>query len=247
MLLLDGLNCCIHLDFVVVDTLWETCLRFYLCYERVLHLPLVCTPYVRDFVSCNVVCSVEEACRSAEQNCNRSIRRFQRRVDSNGCKWTLGAAASWKMSATEDIAMLENLLGFLGSNSNKTVQEAISQMEEALNDTKLNLVKAQERTKIQVDKIKRDEEWKVGDWVFLSMRNLRNFAVHLLPKLRRRLVGPFTITKVVSPAAFPFDLHPGWQIHPTFHASNLKAYIRHPEFEWEIEPPPPMLMDGNLE
>ena len=60
-------------------------------------------------------------------------------------------------------------------------------------------------------------------------------------------MGPFTIQKVVSPVAFRLDLPPGWRIHPTFHASNLKAYIRHPEFEREIEPPPPELVDGTLE
>ena len=36
-------------------------------------------------------------------------------------------------------------------------------------------------------------------------------------------------------------------MHPTFHASNLKAYIRHPEFEQEVEPPPSEFVDGNLE
>ena len=60
-------------------------------------------------------------------------------------------------------------------------------------------------------------------------------------------VGPFTITKVVSPVAFRLDLPLGCQIHPTFHASSLKAYIRRPEFEREVNPPPPALVDGNLE
>ena len=45
-------------------------------------------------------------------------------------------------------------------------------MKEALEDVKLSLVKAQERTKTQVDKTRREEEWKVSDWVFLSMRYL---------------------------------------------------------------------------
>ena len=98
-----------------------------------------------------------------------------------------------------------------------------------------------------MDKTRREEEWKVGDRVFLNTRHLRTFAVHLPPKLRRRWVGPFTITKVVSPVAFRLDLPPGWQIHPTFHASNLKAYIRHPKFKREVDPPPPVLVDGNLE
>ena len=101
--------------------------------------------------------------------------------------------------------------------------------------------------KRRVDKARRAEEWTIGDQVLLSTWNLRTFAPHLPPKLKRWYVGLFTIVKVVSPVAFRLDLPPGWQIHPTFHASNLKAYIRHPEFEWEVEPPPPELVDGNLE
>ena len=65
--------------------------------------------------------------------------------------------------------------------------------------------------------------------------------------MKRCWVGPFTITKVVSPIAFRLDLPPGWQIHPNSYANNLKAYIRHPEFEQEVEPPPLELVDGNLE
>ena len=120
-------------------------------------------------------------------------------------------------------------------------------MKEALNDAKGNLAKAQEQMKRRVDKARRTEEWTVGDQVLLITRNLRTFAPHLPPKLKRRYVGPFTIVKVVNPVAFRLDLPPGWQIHPTFHASNLKAYIRHPEFKREVEPPPPELVDGNLE
>ena len=73
------------------------------------------------------------------------------------------------------------------------------------------------------------------------------FPPHLPSKLKRRWVGPFTIAKVDSPFAFRLDLLPGWQIHPTFHANNLKAYISHPELVREVEPPPPELADGNLE
>ena len=60
-------------------------------------------------------------------------------------------------------------------------------------------------------------------------------------------MGLFTIAKVVSLVAFWFDLPPRLQIHPIFHASNLKAHIQHPKFECEVEPPPPKLVYGNLE
>ena len=120
-------------------------------------------------------------------------------------------------------------------------------MKEALNNAKCNLAKAQEQMKQKVDRAKRTEEWAIGDRVFLSTRNLLMFPPHLPSKLKRRWVGPFTIAKVDSPDAFQLNLPPGWQIHPTFHASNLKACIQHPEFEWEVEPPPPELVDGILQ
>ena len=56
----------------------------------------------------------------------------------------------------------------------------------------------------------------------------------------------FCISKVISTIAYRLKLLAGWQIHPTFHANHLKAYIRHPEFKREVEPPPPVLVDGEL-
>ena len=66
-------------------------------------------------------------------------------------------------------------------------------------------------------------------------------------KLKRRWVGPFIITREVSPAAFGLDLPPGWHIHPTFHVSKLRRYIRSEEFLREVEPPPPVLVEGYQE
>ena len=51
----------------------------------------------------------------------------------------------------------------------------------------------------------------------------------------------------MSLVGYRLELPARWQIHPTFHASHLKAYIRHPKFEQEVEPPPPVLVDGELE
>ena len=71
-------------------------------------------------------------------------------------------------------------------------------MKEALDDVKHNLAIAQERMKHQLDKARLAEEWKVGDRVLLNTWNLWMLAPHLLPNLKRRWVGPFTITKVAS-------------------------------------------------
>ena len=129
------------------------------------------------------------------------------------------------LNSGENPTLLEHLVISLGSTSNQAIKEAISQMKEALSDAKSNLAKAQEQMKRRVDKARRTEEWAAGDRVLLSTRNLRMFAPHLPSKLKRRWVGSFTIAKVVSLVAFQLNLPPGWQIHPTFHASNLKAYI----------------------
>ena len=91
------------------------------------------------------------------------------------------------------------------------------------------------------------QEWKEGDQVLLSTKHLRIFATHSPMKLKERWVGPFRISKVISPIAYQLELSLRWQIHPTFHANHLKAYIRHPEFEREVEPPPPIFVDGELE
>ena len=76
------------------------------------------------------------------------------------------------LNAGEDPEFPKNLLVPPGSTSNQAVQEAIDRMKEALDDVKLNLVKAQERTKTQVDKTRQEEEWKVCDRVFFSTRHL---------------------------------------------------------------------------
>ena len=66
-------------------------------------------------------------------------------------------------------------------------------------------------------------------------------------KLRRRWVGPFKISRVISPVAYGLDLPPAWQVHPVFHVSNLKRFHRSTQFEREEQPPPPILVEGEEE
>ena len=110
-----------------------------------------------------------------------------------------------------------------------------------------NIHKAQERMKRAVDRSRREETFKEDDEVVLWTKHLRNLDTHLPVKLRRRWVGPFTVKKVVSPVAYRLNLPQGWKIHPTFHVSNLKRYLRSEEFVREVQPPPPELVEGVLE
>ena len=120
-------------------------------------------------------------------------------------------------------------------------------MKTTLAETQTNLERAQRRMANVVNRSRRSEQYKIGDEVVLSMMNLRNYCPHLPAKLRARWVGPFTISRVVSPVAYKVDLPPGWQIHPIFHIDRLKRYACSKEFLREVEPPPPVLVEDHLE
>ena len=95
-------------------------------------------------------------------------------------------------------------------SSNEAVKEALERMKMALADAQTNLQKAQERMKRAVDKRRWSEVYKVGEEVVLTTTILRSYCPHLPPKIKARWVGPFRITREVSPVAFGLDLPPGW-------------------------------------
>ena len=47
--------------------------------------------------------------------------------------------------------------------------------------------------------------------------------------------------------AYRVDLPPGWCLHPVFHIDKLKKYIHSEEFLWEVQPPPPVVVEDHLE
>ncbi len=74
---------------------------------------------------------------------------------------------------------------------------------------------------MQADKHRRrNPEYNVGQWVWLSARDLR---LHLpCRKLSPRYVGPFQITRQITPVSFELNLPNHYCISPTFHVSLLK-------------------------
>ncbi len=100
------------------------------------------------------------------------------------------------------------------------------------------------RTKVKADRHRsRPPVYVVGSKVWLSTKNipLRSVSNKLAPKF----IGPFTVTKIVSPVAVRLNLPPAYRrVHPVFHVSKIK-----PVFFSRINPPapvppPPRLVDG---
>ncbi|XDV50904.1 hypothetical protein PO909_019890 [Leuciscus waleckii] len=106
------------------------------------------------------------------------------------------------------------------------------------------LLRVRARIKAKADRHRsRPPVYVVGSKVWLSTKNipLRSVSNKLAPKF----IGPFSVTKIVSPVAVRLNLPPVYRrIHPVFHVSKIK-----PVFFSRINPPapvppPPRLVDG---
>ncbi|KAL0186362.1 hypothetical protein M9458_018032, partial [Cirrhinus mrigala] len=108
------------------------------------------------------------------------------------------------------------------------------------------LLRVGARTKAQADRHRsKPPVYVVGQKVWLSSSNipLRSFCNKLAPKF----IGPFTVTKIISPVAVRLKLPPAYRrIHPVFHVSKIKPVFHSLINPPAPVPPPPRLVDGEL-
>ncbi|XDV37137.1 hypothetical protein PO909_006790 [Leuciscus waleckii] len=93
------------------------------------------------------------------------------------------------------------------------------------------------RTKAKADRHRsKPPVYVVGQKVWLSTRNIPLHSVS--NKLAPKFIGPFTVTKIISPVAVHLNLPPAYRrIHPVFHVSKVKSVFRS-----HINPPAPVLL-----
>jgi hypothetical protein len=121
------------------------------------------------------------------------------------------------------------------------------QMQQNLQQARRCLEAANQRMKATTDKRRKPMELQVGDEVLLRTRHLR-VKGKIARKLFPRFIGPFTITKKINPVAYRLHLPHTLSIHPVFHVSELKPYIKgskdrpppiptgiQGDYEWEVE------------
>jgi len=85
------------------------------------------------------------------------------------------------------------------------------------------------------------KEFKIGDEVLLSIKNIRTKRIK--KKLDHRWLGPFKVVrKTKGNQAYKLELLKSYLIHPTFHVSLLESYRRRDG----VEPPPPSEINREL-
>ncbi|CAI7850949.1 unnamed protein product, partial [Closterium sp. NIES-53] len=119
---------------------------------------------------------------------------------------------------------------------NPTAADFISSHHRILQLARRKLQLAQERQVRYANQHRHHTTFRVGDLVLLSTANLALLNAGTSRKLAPRFVGPFPITKVLSPVTYRLQLPPHMTIHPVFHVHLLRPY-RSPSHPFQPRPP----------
>ena len=95
-------------------------------------------------------------------------------------------------------------------------EKFIMKMKEIQEEAKAALEKAQEEIKKYTDRKREVNEYKVGDLVMLSTKDLKyQIAGRRMEKLTERFVGPYKIKRIISVNAVELELSSTIKIHVT--------------------------------
>jgi len=121
-------------------------------------------------------------------------------------------------------------------------------MKEIQEEAKTALGKVQADIKKYADKKRSDiEEYKVGDLVMLSTKDLKYQMVgRRMEKLTKRFVGPYKVKKIISTNAVELQLPSTVKIHPVVNISRIHRYVGQVE-EQRKEQPAPVIIEGEEE
>jgi len=130
----------------------------------------------------------------------------------------------------------------------KGAEKFVAKIKEIQGEAKAALGKAQEEMKKYVDR-KRGEvdEYKVGDLVMLSTKNLKYQMIgRRTEKLTERFVGPYKIKKIVSMNMVELELPSTIRIHPVVNVSRIYRYVGQVEGQ-RREQPTLVIIEGEKE
>jgi len=119
-------------------------------------------------------------------------------------------------------------MGFEGRRKEKyeAVEKFVERMRKIQEKVKVALGKVQEEMKKFANRKKREkEEYRVGDLVLLSTKDLKwQMKGRRLEKLTKRFVGPYKVKGIVSSNAIELELPKSIKIHPVVNISRVQLY-----------------------
>ena len=137
----------------------------------------------------------------------------------------------------EDLDAVQNL-------RNPAAAERVSYIKNLQTYLKLQIERAQDQHAHTFNKGVVASQFKLGDKVYLSRKNIQ--TTRPSGKLDTKRLGPFEITRTIGSNAYELKLPPQWRIHSVFHASLLtrapKSNIRP-----STSAPPPVLVQNQFE
>ena len=141
-------------------------------------------------------------------------------------------------------------MGFEGRKKGKYqgAEKFIKKMKEIQEEAKAALGKAQEEMKKYADRKRRKvDDYKVGDLVMLSTKDLRYQMVsRRTEKLTERFIGPYKIKKIVLSNTVELELPSTVKIHPVVNVSRIRKYVGQVE-EQKREQPASVIIKGEKE
>jgi len=119
-------------------------------------------------------------------------------------------------------------MGFKGRRKGKykAVGKFVEKIRKIQEETKVVLGKAQEEIKKFVDRKRgKEEEYRVGDLVLLSTKDLKwQMKGRRSEKLIEHFVGPYKIKGIVSSNAIELELPRAIKIHLVVNVSRVRLY-----------------------
>ena len=127
-------------------------------------------------------------------------------------------------------------------------EEFAAKMKEIQEEAQAALRKAQEEMKKQADWHREEvEEYKVGDMVLLSTRDLKwQMIRRKTDKLTERFVGPYRVKGIISSNTIELELSSSVRIHLVVNISRIRRY-RDQVRRRKVTPPPPVEIQGEIE
>jgi len=141
-------------------------------------------------------------------------------------------------------------MGFKGRRKGKyeVAEKFVEKMKKIQEEAKAALGKAQEEMKRFGDrKREKEEEYKVGDLVLLSMKDLKwQMEGRRLKKLTECFVGPYKVKGIVSSNVIKLELPNSIKIHPVVNVSRVRLYKPQVKGQKKVLPKP-VIIEGKEE